>query len=194
MITRTNRNGVTYYLCEGETKVGKPRYWFGKEPGTPPVHQIPDGYEIHENVHGIVTLGKIQPKLWTDDEVEAVEAALGRLPRPFAYRLEVKGKALTISESSAPDATELACLFELGPDPVASRQGDFDRHTRFVPMMRFSLIDAERRLFEAERWCFLGSVDDWISLAYDGPLRHLCAKLIPLLGTEEFFEQGLEPL
>jgi hypothetical protein len=31
-ITYTNRKGVTYHLCRGVTKTGKPRYYFAREP------------------------------------------------------------------------------------------------------------------------------------------------------------------
>ncbi len=33
-ITYTNRKGVTYTLCRGETKTGKPRYYFSRTPRT----------------------------------------------------------------------------------------------------------------------------------------------------------------
>jgi hypothetical protein len=31
-VTYTNRKGRTYYLCQGTTKTGKPRYYFAREP------------------------------------------------------------------------------------------------------------------------------------------------------------------
>ena len=32
----------------------------------------------------------------------------------------------------------------------------------YSPMLRFVLIDKERRIFVTQRYCFLGSIDDWI--------------------------------
>ena len=49
-------------------------------------------------------------------------------------------------------------------------------------------VDAERRTFRAERWCYLGSIDDWIDIGPLGPLDRLARQLMPKLGTEQFFE------
>jgi hypothetical protein len=53
--------------------------------------------------------------------------------------------------------------------------------------MRFTLIDAEGRTFGVERMCYLGSIDDWIHID-NGPIDRLAERLIPTLGTDEFFE------
>ena len=55
-------------------------------------------------------------------------------------------------------------------------------------MMRFQLTDKERRLFTAQRMCFMGGIDDWINIEFDRPIAPLSRKLIPLLGTDKFFE------
>jgi hypothetical protein len=38
-----------------------------------------------------------------------------------------------------------------------------DQH--YTAMLRFSLDDKEKRQFIAERYCFRGSIDDWIYLS-----------------------------
>ncbi len=35
-------------------------------------------------------------------------------------------------------------------------------------MLVFQLVDATRRTFQAQRYCFLGSVDDWIEIGKPG--------------------------
>lgn len=50
--TYTNRKGVTYYLRAHETKTGKTRYTFAKTPGANAADELPDGYEVRENVNG----------------------------------------------------------------------------------------------------------------------------------------------
>jgi len=54
--------------------------------------------------------------------------------------------------------------------------------------MRFALIDRDDRLFESERMCYRGAVEDWIDIEFGMPIDELCSKLIPKLGTGEFFE------
>jgi hypothetical protein len=60
-----------------------------------------------------------------------------------------------------------------------------DRH--YTEMMRFCLVDQERRTFTAERFCFRGSIDDWIHLGGPNTLKKLAKRYIKLLGTEEFY-------
>ena len=59
---------------------------------------------------------------------------------------------------------------------------------RYAKMMRFTLVDEKSRRFSADRWCFLGSIDDWFSLAYNEPLSKLLERYAPHLGRESFFE------
>lgn len=57
-VTYTNRKGLTYYLCRGTTKTGKPRYYFAREVKDEPLEEIPAGYKIKESVNRIVSLVK----------------------------------------------------------------------------------------------------------------------------------------
>jgi len=63
-----------------------------------------------------------------------------------------------------------------------------DRRARFSPVMRFILLNKTTRTFCAERWCYLGSIDDWISVGPMGPVDRLARQLIPRLGTDALFE------
>jgi len=58
----------------------------------------------------------------------------------------------------------------------------------YTAMLRFHIVDKERRTFVAERFCFLGAIDDWIILGGPDNLKKLVKKYIKLLGTEEFFD------
>jgi hypothetical protein len=68
-VTYTNRKGRTYYLCQGKTKTGKPRYYFAREPRDGSPGRIPDGYRISESVNGIVSLVKDGPPLILPEEI-----------------------------------------------------------------------------------------------------------------------------
>ena len=58
----------------------------------------------------------------------------------------------------------------------------------YSPMMRFTLEDKEKRLFSAERFCFMGGIDDWIYIGTDDSLNKQAKKYIRHLGKESFFE------
>ena len=191
-VTYTNRKGVTYYLCRGVTKTGKPRYYFAREPKGEPVEQIPAGFKISESVNGIVSLVKDRPALIRPEEVAAVEVAVRRHPKSNKYRVSVKRNRIEVYEQVGPDAEELASALAqegFGIPALADRlRPTMERRAQFTPVLRFILADAERRTFRVERWCYLGSIDDWIDVRSMGTVDRLARQLIPKLGTDQFFE------
>jgi hypothetical protein len=49
-------------------------------------------------------------------------------------------------------------------------------------------MDAQRRTFQTQRYCFLGSVDDWIEIGQPGKLTQLVKKYVKHLGKESYLE------
>jgi hypothetical protein len=191
-VTYTNRKGITYYLCRGVTKTGKPRYYFAREPKGEPVEQIPEGFKISESVNGIVSLVRDRPAQIRLEEVSAVEAAVGRHPKSHKYRVNVKRDRIEVYEQVGLDAEELAAALVqegFGIPGLADRlRPTMERRAQFTPVLRFILADEEQRTFRVERWCYLGSIDDWIDVGPMGPVDRLARHWIPRLGTDRFFE------
>ncbi len=191
-VTYTNRKGVTFSLCQSLTKTGKPRYSFAHQPKGTPVEQIPDGFRVGENAHGLVWLERDRPALLWPEEVATMEAAIARHPKPRNYHVGVKHDQIVISERNGADTDDLTMkIFSSlgvptgGSDHVRSV---LERHGTFSPVMRFTLTDAERRHFVAQRWCFKGRIDDWIDVGLDGPLARIVAGAVARLGTDAFFD------
>jgi hypothetical protein len=182
-VTYTNRKGITLYLCRSVTKTGKPRYYFAREPKGEPVEEIPAGFKIGESVNGLVYLERDRPQQILPEEVAAVEAVLKRHPKARNYRVKVKHDRIEIHERVGPDADELLSIWgELGfgaPGLADWLRAEQDRHARFTPVLRFILADAERRTFRVERWCYLGSIDDWIHVGPMGSVDRLARQWIP---------------
>ena len=191
-ITYTNRKGFTYFLNKGVTKTGKPRYYFARERKGEPVEEIPQGYQIEESVNGIVSLVKARRQLILPEESASVEAALQRHPKARNYRVAVKDKQVVIYERIGLDADEMIRIFEESfPVLLGTRkklEEESNRSAQFTPVMRFILDDPETRKYHAERWCYRGSIDDWIHVYRSGKIDHLAKQLIPVLGTDDFFE------
>jgi hypothetical protein len=190
-ITYTNRKGFTFYLCQGVTKTGKPRYFFACEIKGESVEQIPNGYTITEGVNGVVSLSKAQASQLREEEINAVQAAVARHPKHRRYRVNVRPKRIEIYEAVGPDAEtligELSALVPILPGMSSRLTEQMDRYTQFSSVLHSTLIDAEHRMFKAERMCYLGSIDDFINIGY-GPLEPMASDVIATLGTEEFFE------
>jgi hypothetical protein len=192
-VTYTNRKGHTYYLCQGMTKTGKVRYYFARELKDGSPDQIPEGYRISESVNGIVSLVKDRPQLILPQEIASVEAVLARHPKGQDYRVAVQKNRIVIYERLGPDIDTLSAIFgknvPLQWNKVKMRlQEQLDKIARFSPIMRFILFDPDERKFTAERWSYLGDIDDWIDIGESGKLENLARRLIPKLGTDDFFE------
>ena len=186
-IEYTNRKGKTYYLHVGKTKKGNPRYHFSTEAPDEMISEIPDGYEIYENPNGQVFLRKILPKEMSDEEMAILEKELKAHAKPTKYRIDVKGKVITVfwTNQSGPDMGDFSSFFGM------ARVEEFcDRHAYFTPILRFTFVDPQERLFVAERFCFRGSIDDWMHLLDGGPdsLETLATRYVRHLGKESFYE------
>ena len=187
-VVHTNRKGNTYYLHVGKTKKGNPRYWFSTKESGELVKEIPEGYEIYENPNAQVFLRRIQLKEILDEEIAVLDAELKAHAKPTKYIIDTKGKVVTIFWTSQSDhiPTDMDRFFG-----IARMQEWEVRNAHFTPVFRLTLVDPEERLFIAERFCFRGSIDDWISLfAGGGPdsLQVLAERYVPHLGEESFYE------
>lgn len=191
-ITYTNRKGHTYYLSRGVTKTGKPRFYFAREPQGEPVEQLPEGYTISESINGIVSLARTRPALIRPDEVAAVEAERSRLPDARKYRVDTRQDRIIIYERVGADIDEILAMMKLPFPPSRATldelRADQERRAQYSPVLRFILLDPAQRTFRTERMCYLGSIDDWIDVFPQGPIKQLARDVLPRLGTDEFFE------
>jgi len=195
-VTYKNRRGKTYYLHEGRTKTGKHKYHFSLKNKGELVDKIPDGYEIYEHPStGGVFLRKKLPQLISDTEKHIVEKELKKIEGSRRYLSDIKGEAITIFESNQ-DIEALKDIFrDVKPDSLNSHSDDVSAIEDIIniavdygPIMRFTIENKTKRTFIAERYCFLGSVDDWIYIGEPDSLKNLAKKYIKHLGQDSFFD------
>jgi len=188
-ITHVNAKGQTYYLHQGTTKTGKPKYHFAMKRDGTLAESIPEGFEIYENPHAQVFLRRIPPKIITDEERQVVEEGIRKYAGVKDYKIDVKGRAIIVYTANQ-DIETLANLFkDLHPDPKANPQlmATLRGVIQYSPMMQFILEEKDQRRFTVQRYCFLGSIDDWIDLD-QGQLAPLVRQYVTHLGNESYFE------
>lgn len=195
-VTYTSRKGHTYTLYKGQTKTGKPRYYFsrtGQGEGEP-VTEIPPGYTISESVNGIVSLAKDRPSSILPEEKAAVEEALKQHPQARQYRIAIKHNLIEIYEQITPNyetvvrELHIPGLF-LKPGLSEELQSYQEQHNQYAPVLQFTLLDPKQRQFGAKRMCYRSSVDGWLELrGKAGTVAELANELIPTLGTDKFFD------
>jgi hypothetical protein len=182
-VTHVNRKNDTYYLHVGQTKTGKPKYWFSKSSEGDLVDTVPTGYEVYENPEAQVFLRKIVPQLVTPFEVAIVENGLKRYaPGQFCI-VDVQGEHIVVHHAER--VTFSLDRFGLGTHalPPSCRS--------YVKVMRFTLTDENTRRFRVQRWCFRGSIDRWIDLwmsRSEGQLSDLVKTFCRHIGQKSFFE------
>ena len=185
-ITHTNRTGRTYYLHTGPKRGSGVPYYFSMEAKGSLAEAVPPGFEIYESMQGQVFLRREQPKLICDDEKASLEREIEKLQSKKLYKLELRGKSITIFESEN-GFDRLADSAPFLSQPAATRALQ-ERLASYQAVMRFILTDREHRLFTPERFCFRGSVDEWISMGPSEPLEKLASTYVKHLGRDSFYE------
>jgi hypothetical protein len=186
-IQHTARTGKAYYLHVGKGKSGKPNYFFSMEPEGALVDTMPDGFEVYENVGGQVYCRRKTPQLITDAELAMVKDALKRHAEEWRYKAEVKKTAIIIHEAS--DNTAGLESIAMPWITKAAIKESVIQNATYMAVMRFVLCDEEQRLFLAERFCFRGSVEDWIDIGgCPQKLPVVLKKFIKHLGKESIYE------
>ena len=162
VVKHVNRKGQTFYLHETRTKTGKPKYFFSMKDQGQLAGSMPEGFEVYENPDAQVFFRKKLPRIITDHEVAVVREGLRKHAGGQLCMADVREKHIVIYHS---------------------RGGDL-----YQKVLRFTLVDEDRRTFAAERWCFLGSIDDWIPLSGGGDLAKLVQRYGPHIGKDSFYE------
>lgn len=179
----TNRVEVTYYLHQGTTKTGKPRYYVAKTVGEGALAEVPRGFEITESINGVVSVrrktdgGQEAPA----GDVALVEAALSRHPHLRGYVARGVGSAVVIFEPH-PRPAEMHAFGERSG--LAGRAVTGLRQARFEPVMKF---EREGDRYVVFRMTYRGK-GGWSWPLRTGELAVLAHQLVKTIGTDEFYE------
>lgn len=165
-----NRKGDVYYAYQGLTKTGKPKYFASKRESSDKGERLktmPSDYEFAENPSdGGVTLRRIKPSNILPQERELVSKLVLKLTQYKSQHTVIDGDSIVVFTPSGPQGL-----------------GSF-----YTATLRFVLLDSDKRIFYPERFCFRGSIDDWINIGEPASLNELARKFIPYLGKEAFFD------
>lgn len=188
VLTYENRKGDAYYLHQGLTKKGNPRYFFSRQKDDKVLQAIPDGYEIYENPNGLVFIRKIQPKVFSDEEISVVENGIRDYANLEFYKVDVKGNAIIIylPLQDVDAIKEVVSLSSLKtPEQIKEIIHKF---IRFAPEMQLILTDKVKRLFSLKRYCYRGATEHWLTLETSSALDSLAKKYFKHLGKDSFFD------
>jgi hypothetical protein len=188
VVEYVNRKSQKYYLHQGATKTGKPKYFFSMKSEGTLVKTIPDGFEIYENPNAQVFLQKVQPKIITDEEIAIVEQGMKKFSSLKYYRIDVKKNIIYVYTTNQDEEklTEVFSKFKFAKD--TDIENAINRSISYTAMLKFTLFSENIRAFSAQRFCFLGSIDDWIDIGFPDTLQNLIEKYVKHLGHNSFYE------
>lgn len=170
-----NFRGDTYYLHATQTKKGNPRYHFAKKiDESTSEDQLPKGYEVYEEPNGKVYARKKTKAMLNPAEISIISDGMKKYSEVSDFKLDIKKNIVSIYTN---ESTEEESLIPLSL-----------KHKYYEAKMRFILIDEEARTFVVERFCYLGSVDDWIDLDCSDDLSELVKEYVQHIGKESFYE------
>ena len=182
----TNRMGDTYYLHEGKTKTGKPRYFFAKTIREGAITQMPEGFEVSESVNAVVSArrkrkdGAQVPAA----DLEVVRETMQRLRHLRDCVVRADGKAIVIYEPYPRREQLEGSDFGFGRRLPASYIEDRMKKAQLSPVMKFEWEGDEYAVY---RMTYRGE-GGWSYPLDHGPLERLARKYVRPVGTEQFFD------
>ncbi|MBI4702615.1 MAG: hypothetical protein HY744_15955 [Deltaproteobacteria bacterium] len=182
----TNRMGDTFYLHEGRTKTGKPRYFFAKTVGDGALAEMPDGFEVSESINAVVSVRRkraAQRQVPAAD-VELVRAAVKQHRHLRDHDVSVVGPAIVVFEPDTSRALLEQIAVDLGRPLPESYVQERIRRVRFRPVMKFEPDPDGYAIF---RMTYSGR-GGWSYPLASGKLPELVRQFVRHIGTDAFFE------
>jgi hypothetical protein len=187
-LQHTNRRGKIFYINQGVTTTGKPKYYFSSNSEGNLINEVPEGFEVYENPNAQVFLRKIQPKIITDEEVAVVDNGMKKFTQLKYYLIDVKKNTIILFLSNQ-NPVNLSEIFQsYHKFDAIDIPSVLPKYLDYSPLMQFVLIDENKRIFNPQRYCFRGSVDDWIDIGESGKLPELVKTYLKHLEQDSFYD------
>lgn len=186
-----NRKEEKYFLHHKKTNTGKIKYYFSKKEADNTLDIIPTGYEVYENPGAQVFLRKIQPKIIYENEIKTVEKGIKEFTKYEDFIVDIKKNMIIIHTPNQKPSFLSGILEDSLHFQLTGKKTMYKKYLRFIAVLRFILVDKEKRIFRAERFNFRGSIDDWRPIheikAQDN-LENLVKRYCTHLDKDSFYE------
>lgn len=188
-----NRRGDCYYVFQGTTKTGKPKFYVSKRPESDAgsmVTSLPPEFELYESPSdGRVSVRRQRASNIIPPERDLVHQLAETHSAYSCVQTVIEGDRIVVYTPSVdPERSSQLMERTFGHAAVARLADWTQRNTHYNAELRFSLADADKRTYVLERYCYRGSIDDWITIGGPDSLETLAEKILPHLGHDSFFD------
>lgn len=179
-----NRTGELHYVKVVVAKKGGKRYYIVKDKNkyksAELLDAIPEGFEFYEFPYdGLVSFRKIILSNITDEEFSILDSVMKQHETVKEYLIDKEENALMLYISGNYDGIREFLKLE-----------DFGKIQRFDVKLRFE--KNKNNDFQAQRYCYLGSIDGWITMETNKDLKYLAEKYCYHADKESLLEFWIE--
>jgi len=183
--------GKTYYLKSRITKKGNTTYYLTQKKDAECLQEVPVGYEVFEKYDsGQAYIRKIKESHIEEAEIAAIGKELRRNKSLHDFKLDICGDEIRIYTKERGVTTEGSELLRGFMSGTRENPGAMlNKFARYEERMRIILVHRkDEREFIFQRYCYRGSIDDWITIDSGSDLEALAQKNLYHLGKESYYE------
>lgn len=188
-----NSKGKAYFIKSKLTKKGNTTYYMTKKEEESCLDEIPEGYEVVEKYDsGLLFVRKKQQSLFSLKEINSIKTSLDHNKSLVDYRVSINGKEIAIYtvEKETNDRiaeSPLSSFFKMAQsNQYKSAWQNFEERMKVI--IRKNKSGKE---FEVKRFCYRGSVDDWITVGVESDIAEVGKRYLIHLGKESYYELGI---
>ena len=180
-----NLKGDNYFVKSKLTKTGKMTFFLTKTLDEKCLDILPYTYEVFEKYDsGMMFIRKAQPKQFSDNEMKIIESELKKNKSLMDSKIDTYGdeiKIYTVEQDEEMDRMENR-LFGFNSYKML-------KYRRYDERMKIKVSGTgDDRQFEVMRFCYRGSIDDWITIDVGDDLKALATHNLVHLGKDSFYE------
>ncbi|HON14175.1 MAG TPA: hypothetical protein PLB48_12555 [Treponema sp.] len=174
----TSRNGKKYYLHKSITKKGNISFRLSTKRENA-IDELPNGYEVYEPANSNPVVRHIFEKMINENEINIIKLVLNKTCKGMDYVINEKEDGIEVyvdeKYNSKSSVLELTYLMS----GVINTEKTF-----YEPSFKISKYGNEYYIY---RYCFLGSINDWMYIDRDHNLENLCKKYFIHIKKESFY-------
>ncbi len=185
-----NSKKQSYFIKSKKTKKGNTTYYMTKKEDETCLDEVPVGYEVFEKYDsGVLFIRKKQKSMFDLKEINCIKTNLNKNDALIDYRLSINGKEMAIYIAEKERNNRL--LGSLMEPFFTKTQIDHFKSIRktFEESMRIIIHENKsEKEFEVQRYCYRGSVDDWITVGVESDIKKIRDGYLIHLGRDSYFE------
>lgn len=182
-ISYKNIRGEDYYIRMKLTKKGNNSYFMTRKVNDDCLNDVPDGYEVFERYDsGMMFIRKKKKVKFTTKEIEVIEKELKRNKSVFDFKLDICGNLIKIF------------TMERNEDDGINDDDTLNRFFGDKTLLLFKRFDERMRIYKKgkdvmlQRYCYRGSIDDWITIDYGEDFEAIIKSNLRHLGKESYYD------